>query len=546
MSTFCEIEGRIHQFRGHYDSTYISFGKALDYAREIKDETLEAGAIMGFGVANAYQSNNEKALEYFFQALKIFEKQNKKNVMVNLYGNIGSLYRSMAYLDHAIEYIEKSKKLAEELNDQHGIAYACYNLGAIYFEQQDFEKAVEYESKSLEISLAENNTGMVIHTLQALAKMYAEGLKDYEKAEQCAKECIELSEKYGSNGSIHSALTAMASVCMETKRYKECVEYASKAYNMADSTDYDDMLSLLPSLIASNIHLGEKEDAEHYFAKYVEYTKKYNSESLHNSLTNQDVKYETQKKELRISALEKERTLYVWIGVSIVVILLLAIGLLIYNHRLNRQKHLLSEQKIIQLEQEKKLIATQAALDGEAVERKRMASDLHDGLGGMLTVVKRSLERVEHLQIAREMLDKSIAEMRRIAHYLMPEALIKYGLKTSIEDFCCSIPTVNFHFTGKDLRYDDKIEMLIYRCIYELINNSLKHSGAENINVTLSEEDNTILLTVQDNGCGFDPETVKEGMGMQNLRSRLQIYGGKLECTSTLDNGTKTTIVLNV
>src|SRR5690606_16418992 len=129
-------------------------------------------------------------------------------------------------------------------------------------------------------------------------------------------------------------------------------------------------------------------------------------------------------------------------------------------------------------------VAVQATLDGEAAERSRLAKDLHDGLGSMLSVVKFNLPQVKgnaileavdvsRFQKALGMLDNSIQELRRVAHHMMPESLLRYGLKVSISDFCDAIPVVSFHYFGDEARLSDKLEILIYRCIHELINNAL-------------------------------------------------------------------------
>ncbi|MDR3340052.1 MAG: sensor histidine kinase, partial [Candidatus Symbiothrix sp.] len=185
------------------------------------------------------------------------------------------------------------------------------------------------------------------------------------------------------------------------------------------------------------------------------------------------------------------------------------------------------------------LVATQSVLDGETSERKRLAKDLHDGLGGMLSAVKVNLDNLEHLQNARELLDRSIDELRRVAHHLMPASLLRLGLKASLEDFCLSIPNTHFHYYGEDKRLDEKTEILIYRCVYELVNNALKHSDAENFNVQLVQDADRISLTVQDNGCGFDPQTVKEGMGLGNIRTRIAAFNGKIDIYSSQGNGTE-------
>src|SRR5690606_33352486 len=112
------------------------------------------------------------------------------------------------------------------------------------------------------------------------------------------------------------------------------------------------------------------------------------------SLSAMEVKYETEKKELRIEALEKQHQLYIWLGIAAALVLLIALALAYFRYRLAESRRKLAEKEALRLEQEKQLIAVQATLDGEAAERSRLAKDLHDGLGGMLSAVKMNLPQV--------------------------------------------------------------------------------------------------------------------------------------------------------
>jgi signal transduction histidine kinase len=122
---------------------------------------------------------------------------------------------------------------------------------------------------------------------------------------------------------------------------------------------------------------------------------------------------------------------------------------------------------------------------------------------------------------------------------MMPETLLRYGLKPSLEDFCLSVPIVQFHYFGTGDRLEDKLELLIYRCVHELVNNALKYSGATGINVQLLQDADRLSLTVQDNGCGFDTEAPAKGMGLKNIHDRIAAYNGKVTIYSSPGKGTE-------
>jgi len=316
------------------------------------------------------------------------------------------------------------------------------------------------------------------------------------------------------------------------------------------------MLILSSNLTESYIGAGNKDSATVFFRKYCDLRDKYITKELQESIANMEVKYETEKKEMRIAILEEERKLYTILGVATAVALLSIIGLLFYRHRLAVQKRKTAEQQIKQLEQEKELIAARAALDAEKAEREIIARDLHDGVGAMLSVVKNNMNMMKSYSIidnadvnyfnrALDGLDKSIAELRRVAHHIMPAVLIEEGLPAALDNFCRSIPSAVFHFTEPCRRFDSDREIALYRCAYELVNNALRHSRSSRIDVHLSMDEKTVYLSVVDNGCGFDPQTVSMGMGINNLRKRLVDFGGRIDIFSEPEKGTEVNVELN-
>lgn len=143
-----------------------------------------------------------------------------------------------------------------------------------------------------------------------------------------------------------------------------------------------------------------------------------------------------------------------------------------------------------------------------------------------------------------ELLDKSIVEMRRMSHNLMPEALTRFGLRPVLEEFCAVAPGVHFYFFGDERRFEADIETHFYRIACELINNAIKHSKAHQINVQLLSSTDKISLTVQDDGCGFDTSDVHEGL--TTVRSRVSLLGAKLYIFSAKENGTEITVELDL
>jgi len=268
--------------------------------------------------------------------------------------------------------------------------------------------------------------------------------------------------------------------------------------------------------------------------------------------------YQSEKKDSEIKQLEAGKRIrnIILISLAALLVLLVVSGFFFISNL--KQRRLVVEQLVKQLEQEKQLTATHALLDGETSERVRLSRDLHDGLGGMLSVVKIKIanmkgnvtipeEYVGVFNSALEMLDGSIRELRRVAHNLMPESLMKYGLNPAITDFCNSVNTIKYHFFGSERRLDEKLEIAIYRIVHELVNNALKHANANQINVQLIMDVDRVSIIVQDDGIGFDPKSanVFESSGLKNIESRVASFKGRMDLFSAPEKGTEVTVEFN-
>ena len=239
---------------------------------------------------------------------------------------------------------------------------------------------------------------------------------------------------------------------------------------------------------------------------------------------------------------------------------LLLIGVLGYRNFMSRQK--IQQQKITELEKDKQLLAIDAMLKGQEEERSRIAKDLHDGLGGMLSGVKLSFvnmkenmvmdaESVSSFENSIMQLDNTIAELRKVAHNLMPEALVKFGLKNAILDFCNSMQLASktkiiFEQMGTERQLSNTADLYIYRIVQELINNAIKHAAPNQILVQLTKTTDKILLTVEDDGKGFNKELLQsaKGIGMKNIQQRVDYFKGKIDIASQPGEGTSVNIEL--
>lgn len=210
-----------------------------------------------------------------------------------------------------------------------------------------------------------------------------------------------------------------------------------------------------------------------------------------------------------------------------------------------------------QLQDEKQIDLLNAVFETQETERKRLAEDLHDSVGQVLSAIKLNLHRLDKvsenedpknlLADTRKLTDECIQEIRNIIHNVLPPVLTDFGLIDALQALCVKLgqsTDIKITFTKSlaDERFPSEIELTLYRIAQELFGNAVKHSGASTIHLLLTKEAGWLVMSFSDNGVGFDMDNVKHGFGLKNLQSRAQLINGKIHIYTKPKNGTLTTI----
>jgi signal transduction histidine kinase len=241
-------------------------------------------------------------------------------------------------------------------------------------------------------------------------------------------------------------------------------------------------------------------------------------------------------------------------GTIVIALLLVFLFLfvIIYQRRMIRNQVVLRE-----LQDEKQIDLLNAVFETQETERKRLAEDLHDSVGQVLSAIKLNLHRLDKvnenddpknlLADTRKLTDECIQEIRNIIHNVLPPVLTDFGLIDALQALCVKLDQttdIKITFTKNlaDERFPSEIELTLYRIAQELFGNAVKHSGATSIQVTLAKEVGSLELSFSDNGVGFDMDHVTHGFGLKNLQSRAQLINGKIHVYSKPQTGTLTTI----
>lgn len=551
--------------KGDYDLSMQQSNKALDVARDLGDSGLIINMLNNTGIVYQYLGQYDKQLEYSLQALSIAEKANRKEKLVSMYHNVANAYYNLKQYRRAAEYCLTAIKLHQQKRSNAYVNRIYATLGQSYASMQMTDSALYYYQIGAKESAGVND-------IYAEAAIYGYMVNacadkgDFKAMLNAAEKSLQLSKTLQSNQMLASSLYNIANAAYFNGNNISARKYIDEALVIAVKDSLKDELKNIYTIL-SYITAGEGNFKTSLWAKR-------QSDSIQETVLNEQViktttelgkKYETEKKDHQIklqqAELKNRKVLnYYLFGAAFGI---LFISLLMYRYY--HQKRKLQQQRISQLEKEKQLTATEAVLKGEEQERTRMAKDLHDGLGGMLSGIKYSLntmktnlimtpDNLQAFERSMDMLDSSIKEMRRVAHNMMPEALVKFGLDTALKDFCNDINQsgvlkVQYQSIGLENTIIDQLTAItIYRIVQELLNNTIKHAAATNVIVQVSNTNSLLLVTVEDDGKGFDTSLLKQtrGIGWSNIQNRVEFLQGKLDIHSEPGKGTSVLIELNL
>ena len=231
---------------------------------------------------------------------------------------------------------------------------------------------------------------------------------------------------------------------------------------------------------------------------------------------------------------------------------------LLADEIINGQKQEIAQQKIRELEDNIKISSMQSMLEGQEIERERISKDLHDSLGGLLSTIKLQFDSVKakvdtvnnlkEYRSANKMLDTAVEEVRSISQNLQPGSLMKLGLIPALKDMFNRFdediyPEIDFQVYDIPEKLPNMIALSIYRVIQELLHNTIKHAEANEVLIQINKENDELVIQFEDDGKGFDIDNLKrKGMGLENIRSRINYLKGQINFDSKLGEGTSVLI----
>ncbi len=573
------------EFQGIDSDSALKYSeKALSLALKIRSSVLLSSSLQSMGEYCLSHEMYRESMSYFLKSLTIEEKHGDIKRMADLYDELGLVYYYLEVFDKSLDYNQRALEIYGRFNDTTGLATALCHLGSLHSSREfcenrskeeklhDFQTAIRYYEQSLELCLRKGDLDGVARNNQNIAAVYNK-LEKPQIALGYVLRALEHCRKVNDPEGLLSTLYTLGRTYYRLGEYSKSLEAFRESERISLERNLTGGIQYLYESMASTYYfLGDYKNAYLGYIKYMTIRDSvYNAEKSR-QIIELETKYQSeirQKEILRLKAEKKRRNTLVYTLLAVVLLLVFSIYYQIRLFRKNRiidgQNLQLREDKIRELEQERLYLAARSVMEGEEAERTRLASDLHNGLGGLLSGIKINLssmkenslmthENVSAFNHAISLLDTSISELRRIAHNLMPETLNHYGLKTAVEDFCTQVspaglPEISLQFFGDDMRYTKELELTMYRIIQELVNNALKHSGASRINIQVFSEPKRLFAQITDNGIGFDASAIekeRKGKGLENIRDRVTALNGRFDIWSSPGEGTEMSVEIEI
>ncbi len=532
----------------------IQFSKlALDKSTKINFKAGEARCLANLGAMESIKGNYSSALQYYFDGLKIWEQQNNKRGIMLTKNNIGEVYGNLKKYDLQFQYLNESLAIAAENNYSDGEALVKLNMSIYYASKSDFKKAFTSQMEAVVLFEQQNKMGeAALGYGNAGAYKFFTG--NLDSALFYYKKALAIGEKLNDVRVLCMSYSNIAEVYENQNNIPAAIENYNRSIELSKPSSLKETLLFSYGQLSGIYQKKGDYPLAMQFLKLQQRVK----DSILNITSSKQInelqtKYETEKKEHTIQQQQFELTKKnYWIGGSAGLLLL---GVLIgYSfYRSNKLKQAKKMQEEIMLQQD---LAIKAVIQAEENERKRIAGDLHDGIGQTMSAAKMNLSSLESRlnfnndddKIAFDkiinLVDESCKEVRSVSHNMMPNALLKSGLSSAVKEFIDKIDSrvlkVNLYSEGLNERLDNNVETVLYRVIQECVNNVIKHSGANELDISLIKDTDGIAATIEDNGKGF---TVAEkekgqGIGLKNIKTRIEYLKGTVDFDSAAGKGT--------
>jgi signal transduction histidine kinase len=509
---------------GLYDEALKWHLKGIEYTQQLKDSAQLYTHKLGMGKAYFYRKEYAKAQRIYNECLQHANTQNKEN---EIYRYLAALYLEQGNIKEAKQLYQKTLAFYQSVNDIKEQLKITSQLGVIAQKLNNEKEALAYFIEVKNQAYQHQFFDLYFNAQNSIGYLYFKS-KQYGNAKIALNSAYINALQWNNLEAQKRILNNLKNVFVATKDYKN-------AY--AIMTQYVEV---------SNTILKNQNKKE---------------------INELEIQYQTLQKENQIHILEKEqalkeseiarqKSLKIYLLIGFLVILIPVIALLyVYYQKLQTQSKLnkiqeeVNQQKVSTLLKTQELKLIKATVEGQYKERKRIAQELHDSIGGSLAAIKLQLSNAAKNNSSYTLLTKQIDEtyhqVRDLSHNLIPKKFSESAFTTLLRQYIKNIQKENSvkitfspHPEETVNSIPENIKIELYKIIQELLANAFKHAEATQIDIHINILNNTLKLLYEDNGKGFDTQKTHKGIGLANIKNRVQSLSGEIHIDSFVNRGT--------
>ncbi|WP_299261773.1 tetratricopeptide repeat protein [uncultured Aquimarina sp.] len=518
--------------KGLLDESKKWHQKGIALTEDFKEKNLYFTQLHGLALTYSELGNYQQSLELFEECLTY---NDEPEIIYGSYINIGTIYANLKDFETSNNYLKKAEILAIKDNQYQALAVIALNLGANYQEMGENKKAIVNYQKAAKVAdkqqfqkislLAKANIGDVLMVIG-----------NYKDAELILSECLYKAIELGLFSTQMEIYKDLSEIEKIRNNYKSALYFTTQYYKVKDSIN----------------QLQKDKEISELEVKYQTIKKEKEIKLLLAENSNRNLELELEREQAIRQKGFKNVILY-----SFLILLIPVIGLLITYYQkiqtqseLNQKQKEISRQKISSLLKDQELKVIKASIEGQDKERKRIAQELHDSIGGNLAAIKLQLNNASEknegiLKRINPQIDDTYELVRNLSHNLIPKKFSKNNFCDVLEEYFNNIGDASNLITSFSAYTRKEIDLLeenlqdeSFKIIQELITNTIKHSKASFIELQITLVEKIVNIIFEDNGQGFDVNKNKDGIGFRNIKSRLENISGTLFIDSRINRGT--------
>lgn len=542
---------------GKLDSATIYHKKGLDLKLQIGHIVGAADSYNNLGIVYDLQGDFDLSLKNYFKALKIYEQNNVEFDKVPMVlGNIGIVYKQQKQYDKVLKYYKRALKIYEDNKYDFGIVVTKGNIGSVLINLKNYNNAIKYSAEAQELYAKLGYNRYVPYMLNNIA-IAKDSLQNLAEAQLNYKKAIELFKKDQNLYEMAFAQIGLANSYNKDKKYKEASKELNSALIIINEKGFKE-LAIDAYKLNANIeaNIGNYRQAYTNYKIYVSRRDSLFEENKIKTIFELDSKYQSEKNEKEIAQqkeqllknelqLQNKNLFTILLGASLLVFGITSFAL--YKRQQHKRKEYFNQLELKEAQTYSKL----------QDQRLRISRDLHDNIGSQLTFIISSIDNLNFLtKKSNEKLRIKLSEINEFASSTISQlrdtiwAMNKNEI--SFEDFQGRIlsfiekakkitTTIHFNFNStvkSNIIFSSIKGINIFRVLQEAINNTIKYANASEVSIDISETENEILFVIEDNGKGFDINTVELGNGLENMQQRIQEIDGEITINSEINKGT--------